>query len=397
MDVLLRLRVLIWALVLSLWGIMVYQYLGEEESEARQMQFVANPYKGIAPPEPTAEQLAAANAELLRAKAEAAAAVAAAAAAPPQVDPIPPQEVAMANSPGAALAPGGPSSLDFIKQLPAPPPQQRPRAPRPQPRPPIRHERGPRAAPDPPVPPGFVKTVTRHFSIYAEGAEASQEFVKILESLHGNLMLDLAAFSPWAADQRVSIFLFKNQDTYRQVTGRPAWSGGASSVAKRKVYVYESEELPGILAHELCHIYFDGFFIDGVNNPLWLSEGMATLIQVERGMAAPNWLRENMEILEGGGGYPISEMMSITTTSGAGDDKVRLWYAQSYSVVRFLIRSQYRSSFYKFSEYLREGKDVQQALYRAYGMPYNRLKALEYAWRYELTSNQISKLSSANP
>ena len=61
---------------------------------------------------------------------------------------------------------------------------------------------------------------------------------------------------------------YRSQDTYRQVTGRPAWSGGASSVPKRRVYVYESDELPGILAHELCHIYYDGFYLDGRPDPL---------------------------------------------------------------------------------------------------------------------------------
>ena len=75
---------------------------------------------------------------------------------------------------------------------------------------------------------------------------------------------------------------------------------------------------------------------------------------------------------------------------------MRLWYAQSYSMVRFLIRSRYRSNFFRFSEYLREGKDVTQALYRAYGMPYNRVKALEYAWRYELTSNSLTRLAPAD-
>lgn len=87
--------------------------------------------------------------------------------------------------------------------------------------------------------------------------------------------------------------------------------------------------------------------------------------------------------------------MGVGTTAGAADDKIRLWYAQAYSTVRFLIRSQYKSSFYKFSLHLREGRGVAQSLYRAYGMPYNRLKALEYAWRYELTSNSLLRLAPA--
>src|SRR6185437_5016655 len=47
MDVLLRLRVLIWILVISLWGVMVYQYLGEDEKEQTAMRPVVNPYSAV--------------------------------------------------------------------------------------------------------------------------------------------------------------------------------------------------------------------------------------------------------------------------------------------------------------------------------------------------------------
>ncbi len=395
MDVVHRLRIVIWVLILGLWGIMVYQFLGDEEADRKEsrMASIGNPYKGIplpeAPPEPTASTpptVDSPSADPLTLARQAALAAQALQARPEE----------------AAPPPGPAGSLDYVKPLP---PSINPPAPRlaSRPRPQghggrLRHELGLRN-PDPPIPPGFVKTITRHFNIYSEGDPPSEDFLGLLENLHGNLMLDLAAFSPWADDQRVSIFLFRSQQTYREVTGRPAWSGGASSVPKRKVYVYESEELPSILAHELTHIYYDGFYLDGHADPLWLSEGMATLVQVERGLAAPNWLLDNMKTLENGGGFPIEQLMAVTTTADQSDEQVKLWYAQSYSLVRFLIRSQHKASFYKFSEYLREGKDPTQALYRSYGMPFNRLKALEYAWRYELAnsaSRQVSRSEADN-
>jgi len=367
MDIILRLRVLIWLLILSLWGIMVYQFLGEEEQAERQMQYVENPFKGLPLPRPEEEPWGA-----------------------PSLPAVPPPsglrpQAATAPLDGSLEGARRPSSLAFVKPLPAP------RAALPKARLPMRREVAPRH-PEPEIPSGFFKTETRHFSVYSEAEEASAKLLGLLENLHGNLMLDLAAFSPWASAEKVSVFLFKNQETYRRVTGRPAWSGGASSVPRRRVYAYESEELPGILAHELCHIYYDGFFLGGRPNPLWLSEGMATLVQMERGLSAPAWLRENMEILERGGGYTLAELMSVTTTAEASDEKVRLWYAQAYSLVRFLIRSRYKASFYKFSEHLREGQDATQALYRAYGMPFNRLKALEYAWRYDLRTRRLTRI-----
>lgn len=393
MDALLKLRVLIWVAVVSLWGLMVYQYLGEEEKEASKMQAIVNPYAGVQPPAPELPPAEQAALAALNAPAQPAPPVTA-----PALPPSLPSKLAPVN-PEPRPTPGLPDDMgrrvvaDPEAVGPAPSNDRRPpttgqaQLP-PRPRHVPRHVQEDRSAlPDPPLPPGFEKRVSRHFNIYSEQYPASDRFIELIEALHGNLMLDLAPFSPWAKDNRVTIYLFKNQATYRQVTGRPSWSGGASSVPKRKVYVYESEELPGILAHELTHIYFDAFFIEGTANPLWLSEGMATLVQVERGLAAPNWLRDNLELLERGNGIPIDNFMEVTTTAGWNDDKVRLWYAQAYSIVRFMIRTQYRSSFYKFAANLRDGQRNDEALYRAYGAPYNRLKALEYAWRYELGKN----------
>jgi hypothetical protein len=373
---------------------MVYQYLGEEEEE--RMRTVVNPYTTPLPrrPLPGSPEMAGAGVpEQL----------------PPDIrqepsweePPLPPAKPP--EDPAVAMVPplAGVRAPDFVR---GPAGQDLSGA-----RPPLEGSRSPfpegaatppqTAAPaaEVPAPPGFVKRFTRHFTVYSEGDPPSTAFLQLLEDLHGNLMLDLSPFSPWAKDDRVTIFLFKNQDTYRDMTGRPAWSGGASSVPKRKIYLYESAELPGILAHELCHIYYDSFFSESLPNPLWLSEGMATLIQIERGQARPVWLRENLEILEHGGGFSLDELMAVTTTKGMGDARVRLWYAQSYSLVRFLIRTQYKSSFFKFSRYLRDGRPLAESLYRAYGMPYNRVKALEYAWRYELTTNRLSRLMAAGP
>ena len=353
MDVLFRLRVLIWLLVFGLWGVMVYQYLGEDEDQSVPMRRIVNPYPAIDAGSPPAPERPADPANLIVA-------------------------------PAGSIAPAR-----------APRTARRGSAARPAPRRSWREDRS-APLPDPPVPDGFQKSVTRHFNVYAEQAAASGRFLELIENLHGNLMLDLAPFSPWAGDQKVSIFLFRSQDAYRRVTGRPLWSGGASSVPKRKVYIYESGELPGILAHELTHIYFDGFFLKGSADPLWLSEGMATLLQVERGLAAPNWLRENLRVLESGGGLPFKSFLGATTTSGWTDDAVRLWYTQAYSVVRYLIRTQYRSSFYKFASSIRSGRRVPEALYRAYGAPYTRVRALEIAWRHEVSRRSLERLPVGN-
>jgi hypothetical protein len=379
MDILLRMRVILWLMVLSLWGVMIYQFLEEEEPDLTQMKAITRklipveeipdidspriPYDQLFPAKPEEDLTSQPAATIVGAKTGA----------------------KLARIPAA---PGPTSRMPQASPLPKPPPTARGPYRRPARRKRTRAKPKRPQSQEPATPKGFVKLQTPHFNVYSEGRKPSLEFLETLANLHANIMLDLAAFAPWARDERVSIFLFRTQESYRKVTGRPSWSGGASSVKRRKIYLYESDELVGILAHELCHIYFDSFFLGGRSNPLWLSEGMATLVQTERGLAAPNWLSPNMEIIREGGGYSLQQLVKVSETTGASDDEIRLWYSQSYSVVRFLIRSQYRSSFYKFCRYLRDGKPLAEALYRGYGMPFNRVKALEYAWRYDMQARK---------
>ncbi|MBI4051570.1 MAG: hypothetical protein HY400_03600 [Elusimicrobia bacterium] len=242
------------------------------------------------------------------------------------------------------------------------------------------------------TPKGFYRSETPHFILYREGEEADEALLAAFEDLDSNILLDLLSFSPWAGDEKITIYLFKTPESYRMVTGRPEWSGGASSVEKRIIYLYQTQEAFSILAHELCHIYFDSFFQGGQPNPLWLSEGMATLIQVERGLAAPSWLRENLELLVQGRGMRFSDFLKVEETQRADDRSIRLWYAQAYSLVRFLVRLQHSTSFYNFCYYLRQGMSLTQAMHRSYGMPFNRPEALEYAWKGNLKSRALSRL-----
>jgi hypothetical protein len=85
--------------------------------------------------------------------------------------------------------------------------------------------------------------------------------------------------------------------------------------------------------------------------------------------------------------------MRVENTLGAEDEQVHLWYTQAYSVVRFLIRSHYRASFYHFCQNLRDGDSVSNALHRAWGLPFRDLQDLEKVWRHDLQSGKILSTS----
>lgn len=402
MDIIFRLRFLLWVFVLGLWGALAYEFLQEEmvyqppRLTTLKTPFERDEFQGDtrASPGPL---------PMLR-------------TAPlPSPSPIQGRGVrldALPTAPPAAVLPPV-VALARAPRLPrrAPPRKSIPhewaeegRREAEEERPTHQHEETAErpfgeaqgGTPETPrAPAGFETARTAHFVVFSQGGPAPERFLEMLETLHANLMLDLAAFAPWARSERVTLYLFKTQAAYQKFTGRPAWSGGSSSVDRRTLYLYESSELTGILAHELTHVYFDSFFTGGKPDPLWLSEGMATFIQIQRGLAAPNWIRPNLERLVDGKGYGLKELLGVGTLAGVSDGSVRLWYTQSYSLVRFLIRSKWFVSYYQFCKNLRDGKPVHEALYRAYGMPYNRLSALELAWRYDLKTHELSNLAKA--
>ncbi|MCM2266399.1 MAG: hypothetical protein NDI60_01345 [Elusimicrobiales bacterium] len=365
MDILSKLRVLFWGLVIGLWGLFMYQYMDNDISSLRRFKISKNPFS--APPSPAAvlkrnlpsPQLPYQPAHQTHSGAQ-----------------QPPQSTMNLVRPGADIKEVASSGM-----MPEHSAEEKTAIPY-----------SPRGGEEtyPPAPAGFAMKETRHFVLYEEGAEVSAELEETVEALHGNIMLDLVAFSPWSREKKVYIFFSQEQETYRRLTGRPAWSGGAASLSERKIYLYKSDEAFGILAHELTHIYFDSFFPAGSPSPLWLSEGVATYIQSERGFATPAWLSQNLALLQGGSGFKLNDLVRIENLQGADEDNVRLWYAQSYSLVRFLMRLKAGDAFYMFCKNLRDGKPAAQSLYQAYGMPYNKLSSLEYAWRYDLKTGKIS-------
>jgi len=378
MDILHRLRIIFWLLVVGLWGLYLYQYISQDLNSLPKIRLNSNPFKQPGSSKMEKKQIPPDPFQSSQEK-------------PPeplyQADPA--KEVRSSDPKPYQADPsiGNRILVDarMIKDIPETKgsydePSGETEAPR-------------KGSEYPETPEGFSMKETKSFVIYEEGPSVSEELVASMEDLHGNIMLDLIAFSPWQREKKAFIYFCNSTSTYQKLTGRPSWSGGAANTAERKIYVYRSEEAMGILAHELTHIYFDSFFGDSNPNPLWLSEGMAVFIQVERANSYPRWLKENLAILKNGGGFKLEDLVRIENLDDADDRSVKLWYAQSYSLVYFMMRMKQGDSFYRFCKNLKDGQYVSRALYGAYGNPYNKLSALEVVWRYDLRTGKLSQIN----
>ena len=86
------------------------------------------------------------------------------------------------------------------------------------------------------------------------------------------------------------------------------------------------------------------------------------MIQVERGLARPEWLKENLKVIERGGGYSLHDLMAISNMGNAPISDIQLWYTESYSLVHYLVREHYPSTFYRFSKDIRDGDPIKLSL-----------------------------------
>lgn len=186
----------------------------------------------------------------------------------------------------------------------------------------------------------------------------------------------------WIWDNRAHIEVFATRQAYLDATRAPTWSAGKADYVGRTIRTFEGSQefLNAILPHEITHLIFREFigFRGGI--PLWLDEGVAQwedssnrerVAAITRSLAAQGTLRT---------------IESLTAVKGVdlGPDAAIAFYAQSASVVGFMINQFGRRLFREFCGHLRDGRSVEDALRFTYPQTIRSLEALESAWRAHL-------------
>jgi hypothetical protein len=110
---------------------------------------------------------------------------------------------------------------------------------------------------------------------------------------------------------------------------------------------------------------------------VWFEEGVAQLEeqrdqdQVQAAMGP---------VVSAGKHIPFGSFQLMNITGEKEEIKVSLFYAQSLSVVLFLIQKYGRDSFHRLCRELRDGKSFESALERAYPAVIGSLSDLEGYW-----------------
>ncbi|MBI4677928.1 MAG: hypothetical protein HY748_10130 [Elusimicrobia bacterium] len=236
------------------------------------------------------------------------------------------------------------------------------------------------------------ETVSTHFVVKHESPWMPPGFVLSLEKIHSRLRMDLSAFSPWMAKERLTLYLYKERKSY--VAGEfkpPEWSNGLAMYESKTVVVYDQKEdrkkLLEVIGHETTHLLFEGYWGEVKKSPpTWLNEGLAMM---EEGAYAASPERsdwyQTMAYWDPSAFMPLRGFFETSPTtdmkdSGLNDKAVASWYVQAYSLVFFLHRGhQSPLQFKTFCSKLRDGGPIENALWTAYR--YRTLEKLDKAWK----------------
>jgi len=167
------------------------------------------------------------------------------------------------------------------------------------------------------------------------------------------------------------------------------WTGGAAFTAFSTIAIgiplSELDWGKRALVHELTHlVVHQATFSPYGQLPIWLDEGLATYNEGELDLVFRSSLEE--AILED----ELISVRSLCSPFSAETEKARLSYAQSYSLVRYLLDNYGQDRMLELLTILKRGSTYDEALTEVYGFD---IDGLDARWRGTLASHTVISAS----
>lgn len=221
---------------------------------------------------------------------------------------------------------------------------------------------------------------------------APEDFVEdVLESAeeyYHDITRDLGftRYGSWSWEDRGKIYIYRDAEDYVQATQQPGWSGGSASYRDKVINTYPlaSGFFDTLLPHELGHIIFREFIGFRSDLPLWLDEGVASYQEKARRWGSNKIVKQAIKDKTF---IPLEELSQKVISSSSDKNTVELFYAESGSVIYYLITKFGKYRFVDFCNALKDGQGLNQALHSAYSR-FTDIKELEAAWLDYLEDEQ---------
>lgn len=226
---------------------------------------------------------------------------------------------------------------------------------------------------------------TMNFEVWAPSQKDAEMAADSLEKYYKRFLKDMECSSMLKKKPR--IYIFANCKDYIDKVmplGYNVENTGGIAIprsARKPAEIYsflDDALLDRVLPHELTHLLFNEITVGlrvGAVIPIWLNEGIAVYEESARSCkkAAIEALKAEMLI-------PLAEIVGYAEYP-ADLDKNRLFYAESASVVEFLLTEYGGAKFISFSKKLVSGKKkINEALFSTYYPQIKDVSQLNDAW-----------------
>lgn len=221
-----------------------------------------------------------------------------------------------------------------------------------------------------------------HFFIYYK--KAPQDFIESVEEMAGYYYNEIAdnlgfrRYKGWNFDERAKIYIYDNADDYVQSARQAGWSHGAASVRQKVIRTFPAAHgfFDSTLPHELGHIIFREFVGFEAQVPIWFEEGVAMYQEKARRWGAHQTVRT---ALKEGRFMPLKELAQLKLFHDTDKKIVNLFYAESASIILYLINELGRHRFVRLCRQLKEGGPFEWALESVY-MRFKNVDQLNDTW-----------------
>ncbi len=207
--------------------------------------------------------------------------------------------------------------------------------------------------------------------------QGNQNFADQLMAAGQQTLMMLAEDTGVQLEQPVNIYIYASaQDLQSALIFPQEWSGGVAYYAYRMIAIgIPTNELDwgkGALAHELGHMVSHQITFSpyGAILPFWLDEGLAMYAQVKSDPYLGSVLEKAIAQ------HNLISVRSLASPFSAIPAEAYLSYAESQSIVSFLIQNYTGDKILQLLNLFKEGNTYDEALIQVYGFDQDGLDAL---------------------
>jgi len=177
--------------------------------------------------------------------------------------------------------------------------------------------------------------------------------------------LGFRRFNFWTWNKRCKIYLYSSREVYYNNTQIPSWSQARVEVKERIIYGFLEKKdfvrfIEEILPHEMGHLIFREFVGYETKLPLWLDEGIACFVEKRNKQKRLNLAKKIVNT------DAFISLEKLTSTSKNSLDDPDVFYAESASIIDFLLEKYGRDKFVEYCRSLRDGNHWKESLLRVY-------------------------------